>query len=109
MPELFYEWMFDNTNYKIFSKDVSQEYVDTYLAWDNGAVNSALLGFTFNNENVKEVEVRLQEAMTDFRPLMTGFVDFDTTYPAFIQKLKDAGIDEYVAEVQRQIDAYITK
>ncbi len=109
LPELFYEWMFDNTNYKVFSKDVSQDYVDTYLNWDKGAVNSALLGFTFNNENVKEIEVRLQEAMTDFRPLMTGFVDFDTTYPGFIQKLKDAGIDEYVAEVQRQIDAYIAK
>ena len=109
LPELFYEWMFDNTNYKVFSKDVSQDYVDTYLTWDKDAVNSALLGFTFNNENVKEVEVRLQEAMTDFRPLMTGFVDFDDTYPGFIQKLKDAGIDEYVAEVQRQIDAYIGK
>jgi ABC-type glycerol-3-phosphate transport system substrate-binding protein len=109
LPELFYEWMFDNTSYKLFPADVTQEYVDAYLGWDDGAVTSSLFGFTFNNENVLEIEVRLQEAMRDFRPLMTGFVDFDEVYPSFVQNLKNAGIDEYVAEVQRQIDVFLGK
>ena len=109
LPEFFYEWMFDNASYKAFPADVSQEYIDNYLAWDEGALVSAMLGFQFNNDKVLEVEVRLQEAMRDFRPLMTGFVDFDDVYPGFIQNLKDAGIDEYVAEVQFQIDAFLGK
>ena len=109
LPEFFYEWMFDNTNYKLFSAEMSQEYIDAYLNWDVGAVPSAILGFRFSNENVLEQETRLMEAMSDFIPLMTGFVDFDTNYPAFIEKLKDAGIDEYVAEVQVQIDAFLGK
>ncbi|MCL2812634.1 MAG: DUF3502 domain-containing protein, partial [Clostridia bacterium] len=109
LPEFFYEWMFDNTNYKLFPAEMTQEYIDAYLAWDVGAVPSAILGFRFSNENVLEQETRLMEAMSDFIPLMTGFVDFDTAYPEFIQKLKDAGIDEYVAEVQAQIDAFLGK
>jgi putative aldouronate transport system substrate-binding protein len=109
LPEFFYEWMFDNTNYKLFPAEVSQEYIDTYLGWDDGAIPSAILGFSFNNEKVLETEVRLQEVLRDFIPLMTGFVDFDSTYPGFIQSLKDAGIDEYVAEVQRQVDAFLGK
>jgi putative aldouronate transport system substrate-binding protein len=47
--------------------------------------------------------------MSDFRPLMTGFIDFDENYPGFIAKLKAAGIDEYVAEVQVQIDAFLAQ
>jgi ABC-type glycerol-3-phosphate transport system substrate-binding protein len=107
LPEFFYSWMFDNAHYKVFPADVSREYIDAFLSWDDNATVSAIFGFQFNNENVLETEVRLQEAMTDFRPLMTGFVDFDTVYPEFVNKLKGAGIDEYVAEVQRQIDVFL--
>ena len=39
--------------------------------------------------------------------LPTGFVDPDAEYPKAVQALKDAGIDQYVAEVQRQLDAYM--
>jgi len=109
LPEFFYEWMFDNTSYKLFPADATQEYVDAYLTWDEGALTSALFGFNFNNSDVLEIEVRLQEAMRDFRPLMTGFVDFDSFYPEFVGNLKAAGIDEYVAEVQQQVDQFLGK
>ena len=36
-----------------------------------------------------------------------AFVNFDEHYAATVQKLKDAGIDEYIAEVQRQYDEFI--
>ena len=107
LPELFYEWMFDNINYKLFPIDVSQAFIDEFLAWDDDAVQSSIFGFRFSNANVQEIELRLVEAIPEFVPLITGFVDFDDNYPMFIQKLKDAGIDEYVAEVQRQIDAFL--
>ena len=107
LQDFFYEWMFDNTNYKLFPADVSQEAIDDYLVWDDGAIVSKALGFSFNNENVKEIETRLIEIKGDFRQLITGFVDFNATYPDFIARLKTAGIDEYVAEVQRQLDAFL--
>jgi len=37
---------------------------------------------------------------------MYGFVDFDSNYEDALAKLKAAGIDEYVAEVQRQLDEF---
>ena len=108
--ELFYEWMFRNKNYQMFSPEVDQAFIDQYTHWDDEAQISASFGFRFNNENVKEIETRLGEIATKyFQPLETGFVDFETEYPAAVQALKDAGIDEYVAEVQRQLDEFLAQ
>lgn len=108
--DLFYEWMFRNQNYQLFAQDVDQEAIDAYRSWDDNAKRSASFGFRFNNENVKEIETRLGEvAQMYFIPLQTGFVDFDTEYPKAVQALKEAGIDEYVAEVQRQMDEFLSQ
>lgn len=105
--DLFYEWMFRNKHYQMFSPEADQETIDVYQHWDDDAKISASFGFRFNNEKVKEVEARLSETGKLFTPLETGFVDFQTEYPKAIQALKEAGIDEYVAEVQRQMDEFL--
>lgn len=107
--ELFYEWMFRNKNYQMFAPDVPQEYIDLCATWDDDALVSKSFGFRFNNEKVADVEVKLMEAMKLLVPLETGFVDFDTEYPKAVQQLKAAGIDEYVAEVQRQLDEFLAE
>ncbi|MED5016546.1 ABC transporter substrate-binding protein [Paenibacillus chibensis] len=108
--EFFYEWMFRNQNYQLFGPEVSQESIDQYKSWDDQAIRSASLGFRFNNEKVKNIETALKEvAGKDLAAIRSGFVDFETGYPKAIQKLKKAGIDEYVAEVQRQLDEFLTK
>ncbi|MGO4786198.1 ABC transporter substrate-binding protein [Paenibacillus sp. 2KB_20] len=106
--EFFYEWMFRNQNYQLFGPDVAQESIDKYKSWDDQAVRSASLGFRFNNEKVKSIETALKEVVgKDLAAIRSGFVDFETAYPKAIQKLKKAGIDEYVAEVQRQLDEFL--
>ena len=106
--EFFYEWMFRNQNYQLFAPNLEQEYIDSYKSWDDEAIISASLGFRFNNENVKEIETALKEvAGKDLAAIRSGFVDFDTEYPLAVEKLKAAGIDEYVAEVQRQLDEFL--
>lgn len=105
--ELFYEWMFRNQNYQMFSPEVDQAFIDMYQSWDKDAEISASFGFRFNNENVKEIEAKITEVGKMLVPIQTGFVDFETEYPKAIQALKDAGIDEYVAEVQTQLDAFL--
>ncbi len=42
-------------------------------------------------------------------PLITGYVDFDKNYPKAVEALKAAGIESYVAEFQKQLDAYMAK
>ncbi|MGO4693020.1 ABC transporter substrate-binding protein [Paenibacillus sp. 2TAB26] len=106
--EFFYEWMFRNQNYQLFGPDVAQESIDHYKTWDDEAVTSASLGFRFNNEKVKLIETALKEvAGKDLAAIRSGFVDFETEYPKAIKKLKAAGIDEYVAEIQRQLDEFL--
>jgi putative aldouronate transport system substrate-binding protein len=106
--DFFYEWMFRNQNYQLFDKSVSDEYIETYEHWDDDAKVSAAQGFIFNNENVVEIETAITEVTaSDFAPLRSGFVSFEDNYDAAVAKLKAAGIDEYVAEVQRQYDEFI--
>ncbi len=106
--DFFYEWMFRNANYQVFGADVPQEYIDTYKAWDDGAKTSAAMGFVFNNENVVEIETAVLEVVqSDMAAIRNGFVNFEESYPAAVQKLKEAGIDEYIAEVQRQLDEFV--
>lgn len=105
--EFFYEWMFRNKNYQLFSPDIEQSYIDTYESWDDKAVTSNMLGFRFNNEKVKVIETAIKEvAGKQMAPILYGFVDFDTEYPKALEALKKAGIDEYVAEVQKQMDEF---
>ncbi|SHO52676.1 ABC transporter substrate-binding protein [Anaerocolumna xylanovorans] len=105
--DFFYEWMFRNKNYTVFTPDVDQAYIDDYQHWDDDAKLSNAIGFVFNNENVKEIETAVYEVcQKDLAPIRNGFVDFDSNYDAAIKKLKDAGIDKYIAEVQKQFDEF---
>jgi putative aldouronate transport system substrate-binding protein len=106
--EFFYEWMFRNQNYQLFSPEVEQSYIEQYKSWDDNAIVSTSLGFRFNNENVKEIETALKEVTgKQLAAIRSGFVDFDTEYTQAIKNLKDAGIDAYIAEVQRQFDEFL--
>ncbi|MBR4953775.1 MAG: ABC transporter substrate-binding protein, partial [Oscillospiraceae bacterium] len=108
--DFFYEWMFRNQNYSVFGADVSQEYIDAYMSWDANAKTSKAMGFVFNNENVVEIETAILEVIQSYMSVIrNGFVNFDENYPAAVQMLKDAGIDEYIAEVQRQLDEFVAQ
>ena len=103
----FYEWMFRNANYQLFTSDVSDDYVATYTTWDDGAKTSDVIAFHFDNANVVEIETSVNEVIQQYMdPIMYGFVDYEENYQAALDALKAAGIDEYIAEVQRQLDEY---
>ena len=103
----FYEWMFRNANYQVFPSDVSKEYIENYLNWDKDAQVSAMFGFNFNNEKVQLIETSCAEAWKKLAPILYGYVDFDENYPAAIAELEAAGINEYVDEVNRQLEEFM--
>ena len=106
--DFFYEWMFRNQNYSVFGTEVSDEFIEQYMNWDKDAKTSSAMGFTFNNENVVMIETAILEVIqNDMSVIRNGFVNFDENYAATDQKLKDAGIDEYISEVQRQNDEFL--
>ena len=105
----FYEWMFRNANYQVFDGDVTDEYIDMYQHWDDEAIPSAMLGFAFDNTGFEAVETACIEAYKKLAPILYGYVDFDTEYPQAIAELEAAGINDYVAEVNRQLEAFLAK
>lgn len=103
----FYEWMFRNANYTLFTTDVTEEYIAQYEVWDDGAKTSDVIAFHFNNANVVEIETSINEVINQYMmPILYGFVDYDTNYPAALEALKAAGIDTYVAEVNKQLEEF---
>jgi putative aldouronate transport system substrate-binding protein len=105
---LFYEWMFRNINYMEFPDNVDDDFIATFKNWDKGCVVPPAFGFTFDSTPVKSEEAKINSVIQEkFVPIETGFVDYDTAYPDAQKALKSAGIDKYVAEYQKQLDAYI--
>ncbi len=103
----FYEWMFRNVNYQVFPETLPQEYIDKYLGWDKEATASKMLGFKFSNANVVDTETACNQVFGQkLAPVLYGFVDFETEYPAAIEALKAAGIDQYIAEINRQLEEF---
>lgn len=106
--DLFYEWMFRNVNYMEFPGYVDDAYITQYKEWDKDAKYANTFGFTFDSTPVKNEEGKLiQELGTMFRPMSTGFLDYDQNYEKALKRFKDAGIDKYMAEFQKQLDAYL--
>lgn len=68
---------------------------------------SPLMGFCFNSEPVKTQVSQLTSVVDEYDSILgTGTVEPTEKYDEFIAKLKAAGIDDVVAEMQRQIDEW---
>ncbi|GGG51989.1 ABC transporter substrate-binding protein [Paenibacillus radicis (ex Gao et al. 2016)] len=71
------------------------------------AVNSVLLGFSFDPTPVKTEVAQIATVTAQYVPLLeTGAVDPEKFLPEFISKLKKAGSDKVIQEEQKQIDAW---
>ena len=80
----------------------------TSLKEDNqNAGRSKAFGFTFDSSTVKTQYTAVNNVINQYLPgLRCGSLDPETELPKFQQSLKDAGIDEIIAEKQKQLDAW---
>ena len=69
------------------------------------ALKSSLLGFTPDLSRMLIQRKNIEMVWEKYYPsLMTGSLDVDAELPKFNDELKQAGIDEVRAEVQKQLD-----
>jgi putative aldouronate transport system substrate-binding protein len=69
---------------------------------------SLALGFSFDSSKVADKVTASSNVIAQYyTPLMYGEVDIDSTLPKFQNALKEAGIDEIIAEKQNQLDAWL--
>lgn len=76
---------------------------------NNKTSNKSLaLGFSFDSSKVADKVTASSNVIAQYyTPLMYGEVDIDSTLPKFQNALKEAGIDEIIAEKQNQLDAWL--
>lgn len=102
-----HEWATTHSKYMRFPDYVPDDTIAAYKVWNDGAIPQKDIGFAFELEPVKEIYAQLQNVAVEyFVPISLGFADYDSAYPEAIKRLKDAGIDQYMAEYQKQFSEF---
>ena len=81
---------------------------DQYRAFNDASKPSVLVGFSFNNENVKTEYASVMNITAQYLPqLFTGSAaDVDETVAEMNKKLYDAGLQKIIDDMQKQIDEW---
>lgn len=110
--DLPFNWMFGNTElqYSFKSSGHSADYFAQRVKQNNSAELSNAFGFAFDMTPVQSQYTAVTNVVSQYqRALECGSVDPAVELPNFIQKLKDAGINEVVAEKQKQLNAWVAE
>ncbi|MDQ0115165.1 ABC transporter substrate-binding protein [Paenibacillus harenae] len=100
-------WLFGNQFLSYIFKGDDENLWEKMKEFNNSAIKSKALGFTFDSTPVKTEFAAVSNVLTQYRiALECGALDPDKMLPEFIAKLKDAGIDKIIAEKQKQLDAW---
>lgn len=103
----FDEWFMSAMDYSAYSSDVSKEAIAAYESNDDGSILSKTAGFSFDSTPVS-AELAMMSAVWSemFEPMTIGLLDYDKNYEKAIQQLKDAGLDAYMEEYQKQFSEW---
>jgi putative aldouronate transport system substrate-binding protein len=101
------DWMYGNQFLAYFKEGQSTtDWVET-SAINTNAKPSPALGFVFNPIPVQTEIAGVSAVVKEYElSLDTGAVDPDRVLPEFLAKLKGAGSDRIIAELQKQLDAW---
>ena len=102
-------WFFPNQCLSIpLETDMTTYYTDMLDA-PNHAKFSEAMGFVFDSAPVYDQMAACASVVSEYRgALLYGLVDVDSYLEKFNEELKAAGIDEIIAEEQKQFDAWLT-
>lgn len=102
-------WKFGN-QFKAYPLEGQDEDVwEQTEAFNNNSKRSALLGFNFDNSNVKSQVMQIENIVSKYKVLKTGAEPLNNYYDKYAAEMKAAGVDDVVAEVQKQLDEFLSK
>jgi len=104
-----YEWMWQNPKLMKAKGTDAPDFMEQLLNFDKDTKRiSPFMGFTFDQTPVKTEIAAVSTASNKYGPpLVQGSVDPEVKVPEFAAAMKKAGIDKVIAEVQKQLDAYM--
>jgi putative aldouronate transport system substrate-binding protein len=83
---------------------------EKFKEFNNAAKPAPTLGFHFNSDPVRSELASITNISKEFYPaLATGSVDPEEYLPKYNKKLKEAGIDKVLKEIQKQFDEWKAK
>lgn len=83
------------------------DYREQTLKLNQNAILSDYLGFGIDTSAATNTLTALTNVVSEFNPSLLAGVSGPDQIPAFIEKLKAADVDNYVATMQQQLDAWI--
>lgn len=102
----FFAWT-DN-RFTRYSDKLDPAYVEALKTWDDDATISPLNGFIVDTTPFQVKYAQLQAVEGEFvEDLTYGVTDYDQVYDEFIGKLKKAGLDLIISEIQKQVDDFV--
>lgn len=101
-------WALGNVfNVKPWDTD-PEDKIEQYEKFNEAAVASPTLGFYPDTTNVSTQIATLANVVQEFKaPLFTGSVDTDKYLNELNKKLKASGLDDVIAEIQKQYDEWM--
>ena len=103
------KWFLEAIPYNTYAPSIPKENIERYENWDKeeGAVLSKASGFIFDTTPVASELAMMTSIYTEyFKPMSSGFLSYDENYEDAIKQLKDAGLDKYMEEYQRQFSEW---
>lgn len=76
-------------------------------ALNDSAMRSPILGFAADQDPVKVQIANCKAIAQEFVGLELGLMDPEVDYPKFIEKLKAAGVDELIANLNEQLQTWL--
>ena len=95
------------SKFKHYDPSIPEEKIERYEHLDDDAQISKKMGFVFDSSSVSTEVAAMSAVYTEYiEPIWMGFKDYDENIDEALQKMKEAGLDKYVAEVQRQFSEF---
>lgn len=106
--EIIHSWLCVNTKFRRYPDYVTEEQINTFNKHNEGCIDMKSSGFIFDVSPVSAEYAQMQAVQSEYlQPIYMGVSDYDENIDVAIEKLKDAGIDKYMEEIQRQFDEFI--
>lgn len=103
-----YDWVMGNTFNGIQPEEKGTDVLEQTKQLNETAEASAVLGFVFDAEPVTSQIANVTAINKKYEPgLNTGAVDRSKVLDEYRSQLDKAGVDDIIAELQRQLDAWV--
>ena len=81
---------------------------EQFEAWNKTAIEAKDLGICLNTDNIADKQASVSAVMAEYLPpLVLGFVEPEAGIAQLNEQMKAAGLDEVIAEIQTQYDAFL--